>query len=581
MTITSTVTTFDTTGATASTSYTFNYPIHKASHLKIYVAGVKKETNDGTYPYTVTVATNKASATVAFTTASSVNGLALKFERIVEYTQETDLANNSLFDAESLETSLDNIVMQTQQAGLSADSSFGFDPGLPDTSVGFHSTRRAAATLNRDKTTRALKALAFDANGDITISTDNIDAQIAAVAGSASAAAGSAGAAAGSALAASNDLATFQGIFRGSSTSTPGTPTDGDLWFDTNTNINLMKVYNASASPAAWEQLTPTTTHQTNINTVVASPLAANIGLVAAIDDKVTDVAAIDDKVEDVAAIDTEITTLINGTDGISNTGGTTKNILLVNGVHGKLTEVGNLGTSTVLGHMAALNATNVIAHMAALNASNVITNIGLVAAVDGETADVAAINTEITTLINGTDGVSGTGGSVKNILLVNSVHGKITEVGNLGTSTVVGHMTALNASGVIANMAALNASGVIADIGDVADVDAEITLLGTPAMAHATTGNLVKLTATGVIGDIETVADSIADVNRYANEYKIQTTAPGSPSEGDIWMDTSSNHVFKVHNGTSFVTVTEGQTAAEVTAEATAQAISMSIALG
>ena len=46
------------------------------------------------------------------------------------------------------------------------------------------------------------------------------------------------------------------------------------------------------------------------------------------------------------------------------------------------------------------------------------------------------------------------------------------------------------------------------------------------------------------------------------------------------MWSDTSSN-TFKVYNGTSWATVTDGQSAAEVTAEATSQAISMAIALG
>jgi hypothetical protein len=56
--------------------------------------------------------------------------------------------------------------------------------------------------------------------------------------------------------------------------------------------------------------------------------------------------------------------------------------------------------------------------------------------------------------------------------------------------------------------------------------------------------------TAYGVAGSdtIGTVAASIADVNRYANEYKIASSAPGSPSEGDMWSDTTNN-VFKVHS--------------------------------
>lgn len=188
--LSSVVNSFETTGATASTSYTFNYPIHKAADLKVYVAGVLKATDDSTYAHTVTVAANKQSASVAFTTASSVDGKALKFERIVEYKQETDLANNSLLDAESLETSLDNIVMQTQQAGLKAEVSFGFDPGIAASD--YNSTASYASTLNVVKASRKNKALAFDANGDITVSTDDIDAQISAVAASATSAATSA-----------------------------------------------------------------------------------------------------------------------------------------------------------------------------------------------------------------------------------------------------------------------------------------------------------------------------------------------------------------------------------------------------
>ena len=76
--------------------------------------------------------------------------------------------------------------------------------------------------------------------------------------------------------------------------------------------------------------------------------------------------------------------------------------------------------------------------------------------------------------------------------------------------------------------------------------------------------------------GHINTVSASIDDVNRYANEYKIAATAPGSPSEGHMWSDTTNN-VFKVYNGTSWATVTEGQTAAEVNGTA----ISIAIALG
>ena len=180
--LTSTTNIVEVTGSSA-TSYTFNLPIHKATDLVVYVSAVVVPVSGGSNPHTITVAANKQSATIVFSSAPGV--VPLKFERTVEFKQETDLANNSLFDAESLETSLDNIVMQTQQAGKLTTAAFGFDPGIA-TSDYNNSDISNASTLNKTKTQRASKALAFDADGDITVSTDNIDAQIATVAGSAS-----------------------------------------------------------------------------------------------------------------------------------------------------------------------------------------------------------------------------------------------------------------------------------------------------------------------------------------------------------------------------------------------------------
>ena len=67
--------------------------------------------------------------------------------------------------------------------------------------------------------------------------------------------------------------------------------------------------------------------------------------------------------------------------------------------------------------------------------------------------------------------------------------------------------------------------------------------------------------TVAGVSSNVTTVAGSIADVNRYANEYKISSSAPGSPSEGDLWYD-NANNVLKYHNGSGFIGISSGLTA-------------------
>ena len=55
---------------------------------------------------------------------------------------------------------------------------------------------------------------------------------------------------------------------------------------------------------------------------------------------------------------------------------------------------------------------------------------------------------------------------------------------------------------------------------------------------------------------NINTVSASIADVNRYANEYKISASNPASPSAGDLWFDTSSN-TLKNYNGAAWLGIT------------------------
>ena len=66
----------------------------------------------------------------------------------------------------------------------------------------------------------------------------------------------------------------------------------------------------------------------------------------------------------------------------------------------------------------------------------------------------------------------------------------------------------------------------------------------------------LVSDTASTVnTGNVDTVAASIAHVNRYANEYKIASSAPSSPSTGDLWYDTSTNKL-KYYTGSAFTEV-------------------------
>ena len=75
----------------------------------------------------------------------------------------------------------------------------------------------------------------------------------------------------------------------------------------------------------------------------------------------------------------------------------------------------------------------------------------------------------------------------------------------------------------------------------------------GTSGSVNTVAGSITNVnTVSGSISNVNTVAGSIADVNRYANEYKIAASAPSSPSEGDLWYD-STNNKLKYHDGSNF----------------------------
>ena len=73
----------------------------------------------------------------------------------------------------------------------------------------------------------------------------------------------------------------------------------------------------------------------------------------------------------------------------------------------------------------------------------------------------------------------------------------------------------------------------------------------------NTTAGSITNVNTTaGSISNVNTVGASIADVNRYANEYQISSSAPGSPSAGDLWFDTA-NATLKNYNGSAWLGIT------------------------
>ena len=143
-------------------------------------------------------------------------------------------------------------------------------------------------------------------------------------------------------------------------------------------------------------------------------------------------------------------------------------------------------------------------------------TNSATVAGISDEVETVAGDSTELTTLINGTDGTSGTGGTTKNIALVNTVALRTAEVGLLGTSAMAtastGHLARLGTADVVTDMGLLGATGVIDDMA----------LLGADGVIE----DMAQLTATGVIADMALLAGDSASGNTVIEDMNTLATS-------------------------------------------------------
>ena len=146
-------------------------------------------------------------------------------------------------------------------------------------------------------------------------------------------------------------------------------------------------------------------------------------------------------------------------------------------------------------------------------------TNSTTVAGISSEVTTVAGDSTEINTLVNGTDGTTGTSGTTKNIALVNTVAtnvadvnavaAKATEVGLLGTSAMAhattGHLARLGTAAVVEDMGLLGTTDCVADMA----------LLGTSDCV----ADMAMLATTDIISDLNTLAtsDIVSDLNTLA----------------------------------------------------------------
>ena len=210
-----------------------------------------------------------------------------------------------------------------------------------------------------------------------------------------------------------------------------------------------------------------------------------------------------------------------------------------------KATEVTTVAGSisninTVAGSISAINTVN--SNLTNINSVN--SNSSNINAVAGEivfSEDLGSIADSLSTG-SGND-IDTVAGAITNINTVAGISSNITTVAGISSNVT---SVAGNASNI--NSAVSNASNINSAVSNASNINS--------AVSNASNINSVVSNAS----NINTVAGSIADINRYAAEYKIASSAPSSPSEGDLWYD-SANNVLKYHTGSAFTGITPGLT--------------------
>ena len=164
---------------------------------------------------------------------------------------------------------------------------------------------------------------------------------------------------------------------------------------------------------------------------------------------------------------------------------------------------------------------------------------IKAVADIASSVVTVGGIASNVTAVANNSSNINAVQANATNI---NAVQANASNI-----NAVAGNATNINS--VVSNASNINTvAGIQANVTTVANNTSNIN----SAVSNQSNINAAVSNAT----NINTVSGSIADVNRYANEYQISASAPGSPSAGDLWFDTSTN-TLKNYNGSAWLGIT------------------------
>ena len=311
-----------------------------------------------------TNAANSATAASASQTAAASSATAAAASETAAGTSETNAgtsATNAASSATAAATSATNAA--TSETNAASSASTATTQASTATTQASTATTQAtnasnSASAASTSATNAASSATAASNSASAASTSETNAATSATnaASSATTASTAATNAANAQAAAEAALDTFDDRFLGNKSTDPSVDndgnalTDGALYFDTTNNV--MKVYDLGTT--AWLQLTPTSSNQTNINTLVG--IASNITTVA---NNTTNINAVAGDATDIGTVATNITNVNNVGGSIANVNSVAGNLSGVNSFADRYRIVSSDPTSSLDAGDLAFNTTS------------------------------------------------------------------------------------------------------------------------------------------------------------------------------------------------------------------------------
>ncbi len=388
-----------------------------------------------------------------------------------------------------------------------------------------------------------------------------------------------------SASSAATSLATFQGQYHGAASSDPSSNLDtGDLYFNTTSGV---KIYTGSA----WEDVKPTSSEQTNINSVASN--ASNINTVAGKASLITSdfssgmSLVTSDFVSDVNTL--AVTDVINDINLLATSDIVSDlNTLATSDI---VSDINTLATSDIVSDLNTLATSDIVSDINTLATSDIVTDLNLLGTSDFVSdLNTMATTTNVNNLATVVSNISGVNSFAERYRVGSSNPSSDNDAGDLFFNTTSNELVAFNGSsyqstapsassqtninivageitaqedlGSIANSVATSSGN---SISTVANAIANVTALGTSTnitnMAALNASGVVSNIASvaGAVSNVNTVATNLSGINDFADRYRIGSSNPSSNNDaGDLFYNTSTN-ALAYFNGTSFIPVVAG----------------------